>query len=231
MPSIYLIRHGQASFAKQNYDLLSPLGEEQARHLGKSLVHRIASVDHVVTGSMVRHKQTAQHCLEGLSCALPEISEDDGWNEYDHQQILHRLSDDFATPEGIQRHVAQQPNPKAAFESLFNEAVHRWMSGDHDGDYSESYIQFKTRVNRALDDLVAQHANAGNILVFTSGGPIALLTQALMQTGESRLTQLNWTLVNCGITKLVKTKDRLFLSTLNEHSHFEGSNTHMITYK
>lgn len=30
MATIYLIRHGQASFGAENYDKLSPLGERQA---------------------------------------------------------------------------------------------------------------------------------------------------------------------------------------------------------
>jgi len=38
MSDLYLIRHGQASFGKDNYDRLSPLGIRQARILsGESL--------------------------------------------------------------------------------------------------------------------------------------------------------------------------------------------------
>ena len=34
MATIYLVRHGQASFGKENYDQLSPRGWEQGRILG-----------------------------------------------------------------------------------------------------------------------------------------------------------------------------------------------------
>ena len=34
MTTIYLIRHGQASFGQQNYDQLSNKGERQAQLLG-----------------------------------------------------------------------------------------------------------------------------------------------------------------------------------------------------
>ncbi|MEC8667907.1 MAG: histidine phosphatase family protein, partial [Pseudomonadota bacterium] len=34
MPTLYLIRHGQASFGADDYDVLSPIGHEQARALG-----------------------------------------------------------------------------------------------------------------------------------------------------------------------------------------------------
>ena len=37
MGTIYLVRHGQASFGSDDYDQLSPLGEEQSWHLGQWL--------------------------------------------------------------------------------------------------------------------------------------------------------------------------------------------------
>ena len=37
MGSIYLIRHGQASFGAENYDVLSPLGYRQSEALGDYL--------------------------------------------------------------------------------------------------------------------------------------------------------------------------------------------------
>ena len=39
MGSIYLIRHGQASFGADDYDVLSPLGVRQAEVLGDHLAH------------------------------------------------------------------------------------------------------------------------------------------------------------------------------------------------
>ena len=36
MALLTLVRHGQASYLQQNYDELSPLGEQQARMLGET---------------------------------------------------------------------------------------------------------------------------------------------------------------------------------------------------
>jgi broad specificity phosphatase PhoE len=36
MPAIYLVRHGQASFGSENYDVLSPTGQLQASIVGKA---------------------------------------------------------------------------------------------------------------------------------------------------------------------------------------------------
>ena len=41
MATIYLVRHGQASFGKENYDQLSPRGWEQGRILGRWLAGKV----------------------------------------------------------------------------------------------------------------------------------------------------------------------------------------------
>lgn len=220
MSSIYLIRHGQASFGQQNYDQLSPLGEQQASLLGNALMPRIGRFDLICKGSMHRHQQTAELCLS--SQEDEKWITNPGWNEYDHQDILAQLSPEFATAEGIQSFVKQQLNPKVAFEKLFNDAMDRWMCGDHDKDYVESWDNYQIRIKLALQLLVDEHKQAKKIAVFTSGGPISVVTQSLLGVPAKSIMQLNWTLVNCGITKVISTRNRLFVSSLNEHSHFEG---------
>lgn len=234
MSSIYLIRHGQASFGQQNYDQLSELGQSQAIQLGKVLMPRIGHFDLVCKGTMLRHKQTAQLCL-----SVEEQQDwltDEGWNEYDHQDILAQLADEFSTAEGIQSFVKKQKHPKAAFETLFNDAMDRWMSGLHDKDYVESWAHYQTRISSALENLAKHHSAAKKIAVFTSGGPISVISQALLGVPAKNIMQLNWTLVNCGITKIVSTSSRMFISSLNEHSHFEKpsqnkNGDNLITYK
>ncbi len=41
MATIYLVRHGQASFGKENYDQLSPRGWEQGKILGRWLADKV----------------------------------------------------------------------------------------------------------------------------------------------------------------------------------------------
>lgn len=230
MASIYLIRHGQASFGQANYDQLSDLGITQAAHLGASLKTRFGDFDQVYLGSMARHHQTAEACLGAMGQEVEGLEVNPGWNEYDHENILACFDESFATPEGIQNFVKQQKNPKKAFETLFNDAMNRWMSNDYDSDYSESWQSFQDRVRGALTQ-ATETPDAKRIAVFTSGGPITLLSQYLLGVPAERIMHLNWTLLNCGVTKIVTTGNRLFLSSLNEHPHFEGDNSHLISYK
>ncbi|MFT4940678.1 MAG: broad specificity phosphatase PhoE [Paraglaciecola sp.] len=233
MASIYLIRHGQASFGAANYDCLSAMGQQQASHLGQVLATRLGAFDKVALGSMKRHKQTAEACLTAStseSVALPlEIDAD--WNEYDHQDILSQLNSEFATAAGVKAYVAAQDNPHKALENLVSEAFKRWIDSQHDEEYVEAWQDYQRRIQGALAKLVANLQGAKKVAVFTSGGPIALLSQHILGVPAKKLMQLNWTLLNCGVTKLITTRSGVILSSLNEHSAFEGEHQRLISYK
>lgn len=233
MPSIYLVRHGQASFGQENYDQLSELGERQASHLGVSWHARLSGFDAVAVGSMHRHRQTAELCLAEMGQSLDSLDADidSGWNEYDHQNILAQLRPELATAASTEAFIAQQEYPKQALAKIFSDGVSRWVDGQNDDDYLESWSQFKQRIHNALKRLIEQHGDKKHIAVFTSGGPISLISQHLLGVPEQNLMLMNWTLVNCGITKLVATDSGLFVSTLSQHVHFEGVHKSMITYR
>ncbi|HAU66904.1 MAG TPA: histidine phosphatase family protein [Gammaproteobacteria bacterium] len=229
MASIYLIRHGQASFGQDDYDQLSSLGHEQAKIVGQSLARRIEGFDCVVTGTMQRHQQTADGCLQAFPSAQPEVWQEGGWNEYDHDDILRGIGDDFVSAQAISKFIARQQNPKQAFEDALNKAMNRWMSGQYDSDYVESWPYYQQRIHDALNNIVerARSNDSGggarlkNVAVFTSGGVISVIAQALLGVSSDKMMHMNWTLMNCAITKLVVSKDRLFVATLNDHVHFE----------
>ncbi|MBU2879633.1 MULTISPECIES: histidine phosphatase family protein [Aliiglaciecola] len=233
MTAIYLIRHGQASFGQQNYDKLSDVGHQQAKLLGNSLQTRIGDFDKVFLGSMLRHKQTLQNCLSGMSSVVDESNWnfDANWNEYDHNDIIAQMGPEFTDAPSVKNWLLTQNNPKAAFEKLFNDAMNRWMSGQHCEEYVESWERYLNRIKGALENVINNAKGAKKVAVFTSGGPISVVSQYLLGIPPSNVMQVNWTLVNCGITKLVNTQSRVFLSTLNDHSHFEGQHKSLITYK
>ena len=226
MSTIYLIRHGQAAFSSADYDQLTPLGIAQAQALGPALRRRLPGVDHVISGTLKRHRQTAEHCLNAM--ALPaEWEQDAGFNEYPHDDILDGLMDRKAFVETVKT----APDRKKAFEQLFSQAMQRWQAGAHDDDYSERWPEFRDRCRQALERLCERLQAGQTALVFTSGGVISLAVQGLLKLPEAEYAPLNWRLVNAGITKLTWGRGGLSLSTLNEHAHFEGELGHLLTYR
>src|SRR5262245_52006501 len=81
---LYLIRHAQAG-PRHNYDTLSEIGEQQARLLGTYLANRLISLSVIVTGTLERHRRTAELvtreiCRHGIPVAQPTV--DCRWNEF-----------------------------------------------------------------------------------------------------------------------------------------------------
>ncbi|AWL12380.1 hypothetical protein HMF8227_01910 [Saliniradius amylolyticus] len=228
MLKIYLVRHGQASFDKDDYDALSGIGQTQARRLGAFLAAQGIHFDGVICGAMLRHRQTLDNIQQGMGAPLPEVQEDARWNEYDHHNILAALDPDFANAQTMRRKLKGLENPQQAFKETFVQAVNRWVEGHDDDNYLESWPQFQTRVANALER-ACEHAGK-RLLVVTSGGPISVLAQSLLGMQPKGFLQLNWILANAGVSRLLKGRNGLRLSTLNDYSAFDGEEN-LITYK
>lgn len=223
MGQIFLVRHGQASFGKANYDQLSELGFEQARLLGQWYANTRQSFSKVINGGMLRHRQTADACMEVLPKKLlieTEWITDQDFAEFDHQEVLLRHCPEFADAVAFKALLASHVDPPRALEHVFRAAMQRWMGGWHDGDYAETWPDFRRRCVRALERLDTESSQQAT-MVFTSGGVIAALMQHLLGLQDFQVMELNWTLANCAVTKLLHRPGQFTLSYLNNYAHLE----------
>ena len=230
MGVVYLIRHAQASFGAANYDQLSTLGEKQAHALGDALRPRVPEVHAVYAGEMLRHRQTAEPALAAWQ-QQPNLQLHSGFNEFDHVQVLARYKPAYANRVLLMADMARTLRPRQAFQQAFDAAAARWLSGAHDAEYTETWPQFQTRCVAALNDVIAALGPSRTALVFTSGGPIAAIAQHLLGLPNERVFALNRTLVNAAVTKVVYSEKAAYLSSLNDHSHFEGEQRDLLTYR
>ncbi|WP_395826033.1 histidine phosphatase family protein [Collimonas sp.] len=231
--AIYLVRHGQASFGAADYDQLSALGLRQSALLGQWLAQTGRHIPLLITGSHRRHQQSSAACLAALSLAdgagavnavnAHQQLQDRGFDEFDYQQLLLRLRPEFAERAVLAAYLAQQENPARAFQQIFAKAVARWVGGKHDADYGETWSQFKARCNAALARVLERIGGAQSAWVFTSGGPISAICQQLLAIPDQQIFELNWSLVNTGVTKLQYRPGRLSLSYLNSFAHLESA--------
>lgn len=233
MPALYLIRHGQASFAAEDYDQLSDLGMQQSRHLGEFFAAQGVTPTTVICGGMKRHKQTAEQCLTamGLRATVQDepmnLSFDADWNEYDHLQILEAYT---ALP-GVGDRMIQDmagENPKAGFQKHFSLAMQRWCSGEYDSEYTETWSAFCLRVERGL---AAAANGSGNVFIFTSGGAISAVSRQLLKLSNAKALSLSWTLANAAYSKVLAGSRGLVLASMNEHSHLDGKNKELLSYR
>lgn len=216
MGVLLLVRHGQASWAADDYDVLSPAGWEQGRVLGRALAARDVRPGAVVRGGLRRHRETTQALAESL--AVPEVRVDAGWDEFDHVAVLAGMPDPPAAP----------PTDKRAYQAVLEQAIDAWMGGG--GSYAEPFAAFTARVGEAL----RRTPSEGTTVVVTSGGAIAWVAASLLADGDAALAaslwrRLNVVCVNTGVTKVVVGRRGSTLVSFNDHGHLEG--TDLLTYR
>src|SRR4051812_28359591 len=92
MGVVLLVRHGQASFGAEEYDVLSPAGWEQGRLLGEWLGARGVVPKAVVQGGMRRHRETGEAMSKAARWTI-EVGTDPGWDEFDHLAVVAAYGD------------------------------------------------------------------------------------------------------------------------------------------
>jgi len=221
MSQLLLVRHGQASWGAADYDVLSPLGEQQSRVLGSALAARGVRPDVLVRGSMRRHRQTADGAVEAAGWDA-DVVEDRGWDEFDHQQMLSLHPADAGEGEELTREE---------FQRWFEGATLRWTGGDFADEYDESFAAFGERVDAAVRRTVERLGPRQTAVVFTSGGPISWAAAALLGAGSEVWSRLNPVTVNASVTKVVVGRRGSTLVSFNDHSHLEDPDAGLLTYR
>jgi broad specificity phosphatase PhoE len=204
-----------------DYDRLSALGKEQSRVLGAALSARGVQPNLVVRGAMRRHRQTTDAAVDGGGWTA-EVVEDAGWDEFDHQQMLE------LHPSGVGE---GEELTKAAFQRWFEEATQRWTSGEFPDDYDESFADFGTRVDAALRRTVDRLEPSQTAVVVTSGGPVSWVAATLIGAGAEVWARLNPVTVNSSVTKVVVGRRGATLVSFNDHSHLEGGDARLLSYR
>ena len=236
MGSIYLIRHGQASFGADNYDVLSPLGVRQAQIVGQHLVDLGLRFDRCLSGDLSRQQDTARHALQQFSAAglsAPALEVDPAFNEFDAFGVLSALLPGLLPDEpdavAAMTHAAEDP---AEFQRIFDLIVARWLSGTWDTPELESWLAFVERVQGGLNRVLDHAGHKQNIAVFTSGGTITALLHLLTQIPASEAFKLTWQIVNTSLSQLKYRGREVTLASFNNHVHLQLLKTpSLITYR
>lgn len=229
MATVYLVRHGQASFGKENYDQLSARGWEQGRVLGRWMVDKVKPAA-IFGGDMQRHRETVEAIATGYGAELPDMQVVPGFNEFDHTAVVNCYRPEWRDRQVMARDLAAFPKPAAAFQKAFVEAVQRWASGEYDVDYGETWAEFKTRVLAAFNEMIA-YADGGDVLVSTSGGPISVMCQYLLDLEDERALALNEVIANTSVSRVLYTADRRSLAVFNNYSHLEAEDPALVTFR
>jgi len=234
--SIYLIRHGQASFGADDYDVLSPTGYRQAHVLGAYLAQLGLRFDRCISGSLFRQRHTAQTAMAQLEAAglhPPALEIDHAFNEFDAEAVIRALLPAMLPDEPealeIMRNAAHN---RAEFQRLFALIISRWLGGEHDTPALQSWLAFVAQVQSGLDRILDSAAARDRIAVFTSGGTITALLHLITQMPAPQAFELNWQIVNTSLNHLKFRGRDVSLASFNSLAHLQLMKApELITYR
>jgi broad specificity phosphatase PhoE len=215
--SLLLVRHGQARAGTDDYDRLSEVGVEQARHLGRWLATAGQPIDGVLVGGMRRHRQTfdalaAGHAEAG-GPALPDPVVDRCLDEFDHHAVFDNFARDHADHPAV---AGSRAGGLQALGALIHAALGAW-SEDRIAGVPETWQAFGDRVGRAAAALARREGE--HVLVVTSGGVISRLAQAALGASDRAAVDLNLSLRNSGLCEFHLRPYGLALGSWNTLPH------------
>jgi broad specificity phosphatase PhoE len=221
--TLYLVRHGQASFGADDYDQLSALGHQQALRLGEYFRLKGVTFTSAMTGTLKRQTQTLAGICEGMGVefsASTDLKASAGahllWpglNEYDSAALIG----------AIHPHTLEKPDTPERYRQhfrLLKDGLAQWMAGIVSPVGMPSYKEFSGGVAAALAHVRTQCE--GNVLLVSSGGPIATAVGQVLGTRPETTIELNLRIRNCSVTEFAFTPKRHVLLTYNTLPHLDA---------
>ena len=211
MGTLYLVRHGQASFGADDYGRLSELGHRQSERLGEYFKGKGLEFQAVITGTLRRHQETFAGIARGLDWQAQPVLWP-GLNEYDSEAVIQAIHPmplaKPDTPELYRHHFR-----------LLRDGLTQWMAGVVSPRGMPTYNDFVHGVSSALDH-VRQNCE-GNVLLVSSGGPISTAVGHILGTTPEATIELNLRIRNSSVTEFHFTPKRHSLVTYNTLPHLD----------
>ncbi|MFT5483029.1 MAG: broad specificity phosphatase PhoE [Halieaceae bacterium] len=231
MSSIYLIRHGQASFGTDNYDRLSDLGRRQASVLGGFLSSTGIEFDAVISGDLERQRDTAELATGRKPERIdPRFNEVD--NEAQFKAIVPLLTDQ--NPE-IPALMEKAFHDSRSYQLVLRKVFQFWVTTDLELPGVESWASYSANAWAGLSELMADYGRGKSLGLFTSGGTIATLAHQVLGLPGTGCYQLFEPMINCSVTRLVYNGDDVALQYYNDHSCLaalgEKSGENLVSYR
>lgn len=234
MSTLFFIRHGQASFGKENYDALSPIGKQQSYLLGNYFVRRGICFDSIYTGTLSRHEETEKEmrrAYEERGIAFPQSYRIAQLNEYDSHSILKALVPELLAKGAVRdSDVANIFTDRKSFQRVFEAAMLAWASGEFHAALP-SWSDFVAGVNQALGTIMQKDGRGKTVAVITSGGPVSAVVRRALSLSDENTMRVTWQIKNASFSRFKCTTETLMLESFNEVPHLEEAGGEIITYR
>ena len=219
MGTLYLIRHGQASFGAADYDVLSDTGHAQSHALGRWFAAQGIRPDRLVHGGLRRQRETLESILTGMD-ASGEPETHPGLSEFDFKALLDARFAQAPAPEGL------HDDRRSHFRTL-RDTVLMWQRDEIEGA-PETWSSFTARVEAARAHLMRDGAKT--VFAVSSGGAISQMIAATLGAPGQAQIELQLQTRNCAVARFVFGRNRHFLNGFNETPFLTSPDDPLLTY-
>ncbi|WP_157995265.1 histidine phosphatase family protein [Peristeroidobacter soli] len=232
MSTIYLVRHGQASFGTDNYDQLSATGREQARQLGSYFAGLGERIDRIYSGSLQRQTETAELIRESFVEQAPPLAIETAFDEYDSDLILDTFAKSLPPEQLAEAGWPELRTDRRKFQFFLERAARAWVEAQIEADEMTPWRGFHGRIVGAIENIMRTEGRSKTLIVSTSGGVIGTLVANVMGQSNHTGIELNWAVHNASITRLIYSAEKVSLSMFNGLPHLDRAELrHLITYR
>jgi len=196
--TLFLIRHGQASYGEADYDRLSERGREQARAVGAWLAR--GQLDAVYTGPLRRQIETIAFARE-VAPTVPEPTTLPELAEYPAFEMLQHLIPRLITEDPKFAQLTTAPTPRL-LDQAFHTILNRWSRDEWWVEGVERVRDFVGRVRAGLDRVLRAAGSGARLAAVTSAGPIGVAVGLVFGIAEERMVRTSIVIRNASITEL-----------------------------
>lgn len=235
MATIYLFRHGQASFGSDDYDKLSPLGERQATLLGQYLRDSGVVLDAAYSGDLLRQRETARLALASQQAEVPH-QVDPRFNEINNdEQLRYLLPEVVKADPGLRALVDRGLSSSKDYQKVIDAVFNHWVSPRCRETRIQSWADYSSQVASALQELMASQGSGKTLGIFTSGGTIATMVAQVLGLSGEQTYQFYEPIFNCSVTQIFYNGRKTSLSYFNDRSwlQLQGAQSaeNLVTYR
>ena len=221
MTIIHLVRHGQASFGKEDYDNLSEIGLEQAFRLGQYFKTLNVNFDKILVGTLKRQIQTYNQIIKSYDKSI-DYESTPLLNEYDVKSVL------MGFVKGRCLTKDELHDQKIHF-NLLRSAVAAWSENKISHYVNETWYEFDERAQKFLK--IINNTKPKSILVVSSGGTISMILKQILSLPPSQFVNLHFQIFNSSYSKITINEFGMSLSLFNSIAHLDNQkNSDLITY-
>ncbi len=138
--------------------------------------------------------------FEAMRAALPALVQRDG---------------EIAAMEAEYREQSERALAVRAYERLFQRVMRMWARGEAEAAGVETWEAFMGRVGRGLAQVRREAGRNSRVVVFTSGGPVAVAVREALGLSAETTMELSWASRNGSYSEFLFSGERFSLGGFN----------------